>query len=312
MKIVFFGTPDYVVPVVESLHKTFKRPNEGSPVVAVVTQPPKPSGRKKEMQYSPVDEWAHKKKVQIYFDADQLIKDRVEADVAVLAAYGAILKQDILDYFPKGIVNIHPSALPKFRGASPVQATLASGEEPSTVTFMKMDAKMDHGPVISSFKEDIKETDTLESLRDRLFERSAEVIQTLLPAYMHGKTKLKGQNHDEATYTTLIKKDHGFIPWEFIKLAMDGKENEENFPVQFVRNLSIESTPENLERFIRSITPWPGAWTLVKLNSKGVDENRRMKILSAHLEDGKLVLDEVQIEGKSVAKWNEVKNGVIK
>ena len=323
MNIIFFGTPNYVIPILDMLHKHSRRPGEKSPVVAIVTQPPRPTGRKKEIEYSAVDTWAHKKNLKLN-NQDLKIKIihkpidvlNVEADVGILASYGQILSNEVIKHFPHGIVNIHPSLLPRYRGASPVQAAIASGNTETGVTFMKMDEKMDHGPIISSFREEINDEDTLETLRDRLFERSAEVLKTLLPAYIAGKTKIREQDHDKATYTTLIKKDHGFVDWKYLKLAMKGETSNDTWEIPFIKDYTTNYSPITIHRFIRAMHPWPGAWTRIKLTSESVNQvnqEKRLKILKAHVETSNnlsikssvLCLDSVQIEGKTPILWKQ-------
>ena len=182
MKIVFFGTPDFVIPVLDSLHKGFKDHSGISPIVAVVTQKPKPVGRKKKITYTPVDNWAHKKTIPKYHYPNDLISENVSADIGILAAYGSIIPQEILNRFPLGILNIHPSLLPSFRGASPVQAIITSGKK-AGATIIKLDNKLDHGPIVTSFKEIINKDDTTGTLRERLFKRSTDVLVDLLPAF---------------------------------------------------------------------------------------------------------------------------------
>lgn len=292
MKIVFFGTPDYVLPILDSLHKAnISGPGE-SPIAAVITQGPKRAGRKQILSYSPVDSWAHKRKIPIFFDSRDLIKEKVQAEVGILAAYGAIIPKEVIDYFPKGILNIHPSILPKYRGASPVQAALAAGDRETGVTIIKIDERVDHGPIVSQFTEDILPRDSLGTLRERLFVRAAEALTSLIKPYLKGKIKLREQNHGEATYTTLVEKGHGFIPPEYLGTALQGG--------SFKSEWKIPSA-DGLERFIRSLDPWPGAWTTLKIGQ----EVKRLKILKAHLEGEKLILDEVQLEGKNPVSWKE-------
>jgi len=112
MKIVFFGTPEYVMPVLTLLHKRFVTGPGKSPIAAVVTQSPKPVGRKQIITYSPVDKWAHEHKLPIYYSADELKQNPVEAEVGILASYGEIIKKDVINLFPQGILVIHPSLLP--------------------------------------------------------------------------------------------------------------------------------------------------------------------------------------------------------
>ena len=278
MKIVFFGTPDYVLPILTSLHKKFVSGPGVSPIAAVVTQSPKPTGRKQILTYSPVDKWAHEHKIDIFYQSSELIKNSVKADIGVLAAYGEIIPKIVIDTFPHGILVVHPSLLPKYRGASPIQGAIANGDKQVGVTIIKMDEKMDHGPIVSQFKEETKPDDTTDTLRARLFERSKEVIAEMIEPYLQGKIKPKEQNHDEATYTKIITKQDGFIEAE-----------------------SFTSEAAKAERFIRAMQPWPQAWTLIG--------KKRLKILKAHLENGKLILDEVQLEGKSPVSWEEFKRG---
>lgn len=293
MKIVFFGTPDYVVPIAEALYKEFHTPREKG-VIAVVTQPPKPAGRNQHLEYSAVDKWAHKRGISILHDYQNI----PEADLGVVASYGRIIPYNVIEHFPKGILNVHPSLLPKYRGASPIQNALANGETTTGVTIIKMDEKMDHGPIISSFKEEILAEDTNESLRKKLFDRSAQFLVDLIPNYVSGKINIKEQNHDEATFTKLVKREDGFIEKPF-------------------------EDPQKTNNLFRAYHPWPGIYTLVSLSSDSrisghevtkksrsrSDEIKRLKIHKLHLEKGELVLDEVQLEGKNKVSFEEFKRG---
>ncbi len=319
MKIVFFGTPEYVVPIVDRLYKVFKTSHE-SPIAAVITQPPKPVGRKHFLEYSPVDTWAHKKKVPIFFDANEITKKNLKADLGILASYGAIIPQVVIDRFPYGIVNIHPSLLPKWRGASPVQATLISGDKEAGVSIIKIDKLLDHGPIISQFTEEILPGDTTISLRSRLFDRSADVLATLIPAYISGKITPREQDHKKATLTHEIKKDDALIPPKYLNLALQGEAFRGKWKISFIRDFEIEPTPEAIERFIRAMQPWPISWTHVQLSAKNKEQSaKRLKILKAHVESApttsyklpatKLVLDEVQLEGKNPITWKQFKEG---
>ncbi len=315
MKIVFFGTPEYILPVLNSLHKEFKSKNGESPIVAVVTQSPKPTGRTKKLEYSAVDSWAHKKGIPVYFDSSELVKDGIKADLGIVASYGAMIPEEVLTYFPHGLLNIHPSDLPEFRGAAPIQAMLITGKSEAIVSIMKVDKFMDHGPIVSKFKEEIKSDDTTDSLRLRLFEKVSKVLVELIPAYIQGKIKLKEQDHGQAVYTRLIKKEDGFIPLVYLKDAIEGKETYDDWQIPFIYKKDKEgnrmphtmtSTPHTIERFIRTMNPWPGAWALLRL-SASEEQTKRLKILKAHVEDEKLVFDEVQIEGKNPVSWKQFK-----
>jgi methionyl-tRNA formyltransferase len=310
LKIVFFGTPDYVLPILEALHKEFKTKQGGSPIVAVVTQRPKPTGRKQILTFSAVDSWAHKRGIPIYFEPEEVVKDNLEVDIGILASYARIIPKRVLEYFPKGILNIHPSLLPKYRGASPIQAALTSAESITGVSIIKLDEKLDHGPIITQFKEEIIASDTSEALRDRLFEKSAKVLVELLPAYLKGKINLKVQKEGEAIYTREINKDDGFIPPEILIPVLKGAIKYKEFKVNFVRDYKISASPQSLDCFARAMTPWPGVWTKVALNPKNSKEVKRLKIVKTHLDiNNHFVIDEVQLEGKNPVTWKQFIEG---
>ena len=266
MKIVFFGTPDYVLPILTAVHKKFVTGPGKSPIVAVVTQSPKPVGRKQFLTYSPVDKWAHEHKVPIFYAAGDLTEANIQPELGVLASYGEIITREVINLFPQGILVIHPSLLPKYRGASPVPAAIKNGDTKTGLTILRMDEKMDHGPIVSQFKEDIMPSDTSDVLRNRLFSKSAQVLVETITPYLKGKRKLKKQDDESATYTKLVTKQDGFI------------------------DLKLKSAGES-ERFIRAMFPWPGAWTYLP-------NQKRLKLLKTHIENDKLILDEVQLEGK--------------
>lgn len=285
LKIVFFGTPYYVLPILKAIHKKFVTGPGKSPISAVVTQSPKPVGRKQILTYSPIDKWAHEHGIPIYYSANELLENPPEATLGILASYGEIIKKEVINFFPQGILVIHPSLLPKYRGASPVPAAIMNGETVTGCSIIKMDEKMDHGPVIAQFKEEILPEDNSEILRDKIFARSAEVLIDLIPAYIQGKINLKKQNDEEATFTKLMKKEDGFI------------------------DLTKDLSPTTCHNFIRAMSPWPGAWTLLRLSASEGQVKKRLKLLKSHIEEDKLVLDEVQLEGKEPVTWKQFKDG---
>ena len=256
MKIIFFGTPDYVLPILEKLYKYHE-------VIAVVTQSPKKSGRGQKLTYSPVDNFTHKRKIPIFFDFVNL----PNADLGVCAAYGQIVPPYVISHMSYGILNVHPSLLPKYRGASPVQAAIANGDIQTGVTIIKMDEKVDHGPIVTQFKEEILPNDTTETLRARLFERSAQVLIDLIPNYSKGKINPKSQDHEKATYTKVLKKEDGFI------------------------DLTVHCSLITVHNFIRAMYPWPCAWTRLS-------DGKRLKLLPN---------DMVQLEGKNPVSKRQFK-----
>lgn len=308
MRIVFFGTPTYCLPILNKIQKSFKIKPHDTPIIAVITQKPKPVGRKKFITYSSVDTWAFKRNIPVFYSVKEFLEEKIDADLGLVVAYGEILSKEIINYFPNGILNIHPSLLPKFRGASPLQGAIASGENETGATIMKIDELMDHGPIISQFKEEIQNFDNSRSLGDRIFERSAEVLVKLLPAYLQGKITIKKQNEKFASYTTLLKKEHGYIPPSILKNAIEGKIEKQEWQIPFIKNFSLVAIPENIENFVRAVSPWPGAWSEVFPN-KNTKEQKRIKIIEVSVDESSLLIKKVQLEGKLEVSWKEFING---
>lgn len=310
MKVIFFGTPEYVLPILDTMNNHLKK--SFTKIFAVVTQPPKPIGRKKIITPSPVEIWAKSHNVHVVYDATKLIKDKY--DLGILAAYGSILKTNVINSFKYGIINIHPSRLPEFRGASPIQATILTRKTPA-VSFMKMDGKMDHGPIISTVQGVSLHGETADLLTKHLFELASKSLPGVIDNYVSGEIIPKKQNHKKATHTTLLKKKHGFIPWKYIKLCLQGLPFKGQWKIPFIKNYTTQYSPQTIHNFIRAMNPWPGVWTLVKIKTqKSKLKTKRLKILSAHLKPAKngsqktnykLVLDTVQLEGKNPMSWKQ-------
>jgi methionyl-tRNA formyltransferase len=178
-----------------------------------------------------------------------------------------------------GLLNLHPSLLPKYRGPTPVPTAILAGEKETGLTIIKVDEQIDHGPIVIQFKEEIGNHETSDDLLKRLFTKGAQELILLLPDYLEGKIELEEQKHLKATLTQKLTKESGKIDWAK--------------PVDYQ------------ERFVRAMSPWPEAWTEIKINQ----ETKRLKILKAHLEEEKLVLDEVQLEGKNPVSFKQFQEG---
>ncbi|MEK7521660.1 MAG: methionyl-tRNA formyltransferase [Patescibacteria group bacterium] len=314
-RVIFFGTPNYVLPVPKALKSA------GFDLVATVTQPPKPVGRKQILTPSSVAIWSKENNIlNIDGEPEEIIAPLKElgAEVGVLAAYGRILPGELLSLFPKGIVNIHPSLLPRWRGPAPVEAIILSSDTPG-ITFIKLDEEMDHGPILKQTEETLDENATKDGAINYLFKKAAGYLPNLLVNYLSGKTQTTEQKHNKATFTKLLKKQDGFIPSKILELASQVYDPErsrrDDLPIRWMRKsikkgdvFSFEPTPQFLERFIRALSPWPGAWTNIQLvTSHELRVTKRLKILKAHVEEEKLTLDQVQLEGKSPVEWNQFK-----
>jgi methionyl-tRNA formyltransferase len=217
-------------------------------VVTVVTQPDKPKGRELKLQFSPVKILAEKLKLPVLQPAkardEKFISELrgLKPDLIVVAAYGQILPQSILDLPKFGCVNIHTSLLPKYRGASPIQSAILNGETETGVTTMKMDAGLDTGEIISQARTPILPEDNSQTLHDRLAQLGAELLVETIPDYVAGKILPKLQSTEGASYAAKIKKEDGKIDW--------------NEPAEKILNR------------LRAFTPWPGAFTFLKTEAK--------------------------------------------
>lgn len=203
-----------------------------------------------------------------------------KADVMVCAYFGQFIPKELVEHNEFGIVNIHPSLLPKWRGPSPAQAAIAAGDKITGVTFIKMDNEFDHGPILAQIEEEIRGDDTAESLYKRLYNLAAENLGFVIGNYIRGKIAPREQDHNKATYCKMIKKEDGFVE---------------------ARKLRDRKEAVRMERLIRAYYPWPTVWTKVS--------EKRLKILKAHLDGGELVLDEVQLEGKKPVSWRQFVDG---
>lgn len=256
-KLIFFGTSDFAVPSLKALL------NDGRfEVVGVVTQADKPAGRHAILTPPAIKKFlvsAVPARTGIPIKQPLKLKDEdfkswitdigPSCDAFVIVSYGKILPQWLLDLPKKGIVNVHGSLLPRWRGASPIQAAIAAGDGLSGVTVMLIDAEMDHGPLLATADEKILPQDTGSSLHDRLAVLGERILPDTLADYLEGKIQPQEQNHTKATYCKILSRD-------------DGK-------------LDFEKPAEELERLIRAFNPWPGTW--MELDGK------RIKILSARL-----------------------------
>lgn len=238
MKIVFMGTPDFAAGALEALIKA------GHEITLVVTQPDKPKGRSKELQFSPVKECALRHELPVFQPARIKTPEAIaklkeyEADIYIVAAFGQILSQEILDIPRYRSLNIHASLLPKYRGASPIQHVIIEGEKETGVTIMQMDAGIDTGDMLYKKVIAIADDDTFETLHDKLMVLGGEAIVEALPLLEAGKLIPEKQKHEESSHVSLISKSMGEI--DFHKGA----------PV--------------IDRLIRGMNPWPSAYTFYK------------------------------------------------
>jgi len=214
IRTIFFGTPEFSVPAFEALIA-----NARFEVAAVVTQPDRPIGRKKIITPSPVKLAAEKFKIPVL--QPEKLKDEAIAqivalkpDLAVVVAYGNLIPKRLLEAVPRGFVNIHPSLLPKHRGASPITAAILDGDQETGVCLMVLDEGMDRGPVIACRRVALKGDETTVSLRAILTPIGADMIGKELIGYLDGKIEAVAQEHDKATFCKQIESEGARIDWQ--------------------------------------------------------------------------------------------------
>lgn len=249
--VLFMGTPDFAVPTLKILIKNYT-------IVGVVTQPDRPKGRGRKMLAPPVKETALAAGVPVFQPPtlrDATVVAELAAlnpDVIVVAAFGQILRADVLAMPPHGCLNIHASLLPRWRGAAPVAAAIRAGDAETGVTLMKMDAGLDTGDIIRARAIPIRADHTRASLTSALAELGATLLAETLPDWLAGKIIPQKQDDALATFAPRIKKTEGLVDWA---------------------QPAVE-----IERQVRAFNPWPGAFTHWG--------EMRIKILAASVFDG--------------------------
>ena len=253
-KIVFMGTPIFAVQILKSLYQN------GYPVSVVYTQPPQKSKRGQKINKSPVQGMSEN--LNIEFRTPSSLKNNIEeyeylknldADIAIVVAYGQIIPKEILSLTKKGFINIHASLLPKWRGAAPIQRSIMSLEKKTGISIMKINEDLDTGPICNSYEIDILANDNAETLSVKLSSLASEKILKNIDNIFDEKVKFKDQLHKEATYANKIEKFEGKIDWDNSADKIIGK--------------------------INGLYPSPGAWFLYK--------GERYKILKANLGNGR-------------------------
>ncbi|PLS23233.1 methionyl-tRNA formyltransferase [Neptunicoccus cionae] len=249
MRVVFMGTPDFSVPILQGIV------DAGHEVCAVYCQPPRPAGRGKKDRPSPVQKTAEalglpvRHPVNFKNQADRDAFAALDADVAVVVAYGLILPQALLDAPAKGCLNIHASLLPRWRGAAPIHRAILAGDAETGVCVMQMEAGLDTGPVLLTARTDISDQDTTALLHDRLSLMGRDAILTVLADEV--SVQAVPQPEEGVTYAAKIDKAEAAVDWSRPAVEVD--------------------------RQIRGLSPFPGAWSMA--------EGQRVKLLLSRVAD---------------------------
>ena len=296
LRLIFMGTPDFSVPVLESLIKA------GHDIVCVYSQPPRPAGRGQKERPSPVHAFADKQGLMVRtpktFKSEDVQSEFADlnADAAVVVAYGLILPKVALDAPRLGCLNIHASLLPRWRGAAPIQRAIQMGDEKSGVTIMQMDEGLDTGAMLATQETVLEPTIMASELHDRLSVMGAELIVKTLDDLSTGAIKGVRQPEEGVTYASKLEKSEGRIDWTCSALEID--------------------------RVVRAFTPWPGVWfehggdRIKVFGVKCVDTENRKKpgtVLDENLlvacGEGAIQITELQRPGKKRAATDEVLRG---
>ena len=252
-KIVFMGTSFFAVPILKSLYQN------GYPISVVYTQPPQKSKRGQRVNKSPIQ--GISETLNIEFRTPVTLKNNKEeheylkklnADIAIVVSYGQIIPKEILGLTKKGFINIHASLLPKWRGAAPIQRSIMNLDKQTGISIMKIDEKLDSGPVCNSYKLNVMHNDNAKIISDKLSALAAEKFLDNIDEILEDKMEFKEQNHEEATYADKIKKSEGKIDWN--------------------------NSAENIIGKINGLYPSPGAWFIYN--------GERYKVLKAEIGNG--------------------------
>jgi methionyl-tRNA formyltransferase len=264
-KIVFMGTPEFAVATLRALIAHHE-------VIGVVTQPDRPAGRGNEVKISPIKAVALEHNIPV-FQPEKIRKPEAidqlaqwKADAYVVAAFGQILPQRLLDIPPYGSINVHASLLPRWRGAAPIHAAIRAGDAETGVTIMKMDAGLDTGPMLMPRAIPIMPDETGQSLHDKLAQLGADLLIEVLDGYLKGKITPIPQPEEGMTFAPQIEKEEGRLDWASPAMV--------------------------LERLVRAFTPWPGTYTFW--------DGKQLKIHRGTTGDGSAPIGKVVKSGERV------------
>jgi len=273
IKTVFFGSSEYSIII---LQKLLKLPD--FEVSVVVSKIDKPVGRDQKIIPNPVVNFCRQNKIPLLQieEFTQSIRSNINdlrPDLGLCVAFGPpYFDQEMIDIPKFKIINIHPSPLPKYRGATPGPWQIINGETKSSVTFFQIDILPDHGPIITQLPFDISPTETSTTFYNKAFDLASDNLEVILKSYISQPDNLQIQDHSQKTYFPKFTKETAQINWFWPQ--------------------------DKIDRFVRALNPWPTAWTYI-IDQKG--NQLKMKIFSSNVKP-----IEVQVEGKKPTKWSEI------
>ncbi|MEK7554450.1 MAG: methionyl-tRNA formyltransferase [Patescibacteria group bacterium] len=272
IRYVFFGSPEFAATILQALVRA------GLPPSVVVTNPDRPVGRKKVITSPPAKVIAETHNIPVWqpeqLEIGNWKLEIGEVDFAVVAAYSKILPKEIVEAPRLGIIGVHPSLLPKYRGATPIQSAILGGETETGVTLYLMDEKVDHGPILATSRLPLATDDTYNTLERKLAEIGGKLLVDALPKFLKGEIHPHEQDHDSATFTKKFKTEDGYIPADILRDALSGKDDLPQILIQKIRALGVE----------------PGVYTELS--------RKRLKLLDGIILGNRLVLTKVQLAGE--------------
>lgn len=272
-------------------------------ITGVLTPSPKPTGRKQIVTKNSMHQWAEESKIPVLLiekKIDEGIRQTLSTghwalspDFLLVVDFGYIVPQWLLDIPTIAPVNIHPSDLPKYRGSSPGQFALTFGEKESAVTIMVMDAKLDHGPIITKIPFSVAADWTAPDYYAHAFLLATQDLPEILLKYSRDRLSTTQPDVSPTPTARMLTRNDGFVPYTSLKALLNHETPSE--PIAFLEKYQQTTNNENVYNLWRGLTPWPGLWTLV--------DGKRMKLLTFHMDGEKLYLDQVQIEGENPKKY---------
>jgi methionyl-tRNA formyltransferase len=284
---IFFGSDDFSIEVLKVLIENNIRPS------FVITQPDRPKGRNLQLTPPPIKTFCIENNIEVLQPEKLsdiefgicLSRAQSSEDLGfeyfIVASYGKIISKEILDLPKLGTLNVHPSLLPKYRGASPIETTILNNDKKTGVTIMLMDEKMDHGPIIKQKKVSFEDWPNKNEVYKKMANLGGQMLVEIIPDFLNENINKTEQNHNEATFTKLIKKEDGEI-------------------------LDTDSDQQKWLKFI-AYTPWPGTFYFINKNNQTL----RIKITDAVFENNNFIIKKVIPEGKNEMDYKSFKNGYI-
>ena len=307
LNIALFGAPDFAAAMFRHIIENNTLPVS---VQFIVTQPDRPAGREQTLTPTPVRLFAQKNKIPVFDNLKfEIFNLKLkEIDLVLLYAYGELIPKNMLKMPHWGFWNIHPSLLPLYRGPSPITYPLLLGDKKTGVSLIQMDEELDSGPIIDQEEYCIQPTDTQEILRINLSDIGYKLFIKNIQLLLSGALQKKEQDTSKATFTRLLTKQDGFVPFPIVQEIVKDKDSVKDFIPTIISeyfakyNRSLTGNSDELFwNYYRALSSWPGLWTIIP-------GEKRLKITKMELKNGAPIITHVQLEGKKEVDFKTFQN----